>query len=64
MKQTHQLAKTTALLLGFVTSFVFLLAFFINLGIAIESIFIVGVFFVTLQVIIAMLLGSTKEITQ
>jgi len=64
MKQTHQLAKTTALLLGFVTGFVFLLAFFIGLGIAIESIFIVGIFFVTLLVIIAMLLGSTKKITQ
>jgi hypothetical protein len=34
MNQTHQLAKTTALLLGFITGFVFLLAFFIGLVIA------------------------------
>ena len=64
MKQTHHLTKTTALLLGFTAGFVFLLALFIGLGIAIESIFVIGIFFIMLLVVIAMLLGSSKNITQ
>jgi hypothetical protein len=61
MKLTHPFTKTTALLLGFVAGFVFLLAMFIALGIAIESIFVMGIFFITVLVVIAMLLGSSKQ---
>jgi hypothetical protein len=61
MKLTQTLTKTTALLLGFVAGFVFLLAMFIALGIAIESIFVMGIFFITVLVVVAMLLGSSKQ---
>lgn len=64
MKITTQLTKTTALMLGFVAGFVFLLALFIGLGIAIESIFVMGIFFITVLITIAMLLGSSKKTTR
>ncbi len=61
MKLIPQLSKTTALMLGLVAGFVFLLAMFIGLGMAIESIFVIGIFFITILIVIAMLLGNNKK---
>lgn len=61
MKRTPQLTKPFALMLGLVAGFVFLLALFIGLGIAIESIFVMGIFFVTVLITIAVLLGNSKK---
>ncbi|MFC4232306.1 hypothetical protein ACFOW1_10415 [Parasediminibacterium paludis] len=52
--------KTIALLLGFVTGFIFLLTMFIALGVAIESIFIISIFFTVIITAIAMLLSNSK----
>ena len=49
------------LLIGFVAGFTFLLAMFVGLGIALESIFVIGIFVITIIVAVGLLLLGSKK---
>ncbi len=55
-----QLTKTKPLLIGISAGFIFLIVFFLGFGIAIDTVFVVGIFFVTIMMVIMLLLSNSK----
>lgn len=52
----HHINTKMPLLIGFVAGFTFLLAMFAGLGITLVSIFVIGIFFITIIVAVRLLL--------
>ncbi len=55
-----QLTKTKPLLIGILTGFIFLIALFLGLSISANGVFVVGIFFVAIIVVIMLLLSNSK----